>query len=156
MSRQVLTKNFVEILHLPGVSDKIQDLMKKWQGTADTSFPTDAAATEAGWEMVVAAFFDKRKSTNFFKVIQTMDGVGSIRKSSVDLVYEPMEVESVLPARGGGLSVVMKGRKRGVPFNLEYSKGTRKFGMVGKTNPRPFWFDESPAVGPESGPGGVV
>ncbi len=143
MQKQVLTKNFVEVLHLPGTTERIEELMKKWCGAADLTFPTDPATSEAGWVMTVAAFFDKRKSTNFCKAVQAMDGVGSIRKSCVDTSYDPMDVASFAPGRRGALSVLQKGKKRAVTFAPEFQKGTHRFGAVGKTNPRPFWFDEA-------------
>ncbi|KAK9827041.1 hypothetical protein WJX74_004453 [Apatococcus lobatus] len=148
MQRQVLTKNYVEVLHLPALSERIQELIVKWSGVQDTSFPTDAATAEAGWAMTVAVFYDKRKSTSFYKGVQVLNGVGSIRKSSVDTVYEHLDAQSVTHGRQGKLSVLPHGKRRPVTLTLQHSKGTQRFGVVGNKTPRPFWFDEGAVRAP--------
>lgn len=150
--RQVLTRNFVEVLHLPALSEQVRGLIEKWSGKEDTSFPPDAATAEAGWATTVAAFFDKRKSTSFYKAMQVLDGVGSIRKSSLDTVYEPLDAATVTHGRQGRLSVLPVGKRRPVTLTLQHTKGTQRFGVVGTKTPRPFWFDEAAVRGIGSDP----
>lgn len=142
MQRQAISKHFIEVVHVPSAQASITQPMEKWGGKVDTSFPLDEAATAAGWATTVAAFFDKRKSTNFAKGMRELPGVGSIKRTFTTIDYAPMEVESVTPGRKGSLSLLQRGKKRPVTFVEEFRKGEQVFGTVGRQNPRPFWFDE--------------
>lgn len=143
MQKQTLSKNFVEVIHMPNLDEQIQALMTKYSGLLDKTFPIDPRTSEAGWGTTVAAFFDKRKSTNFMKAVQSLDGIGSIRKSMTETTYHPLDLESFVPGKNGALRVMQRGKKRAVTFEPEHQKGSFRYGLVGKTNPRPFWFDSA-------------
>lgn len=141
MQSQTLVKNFVEVMHEPARLDAVLELMRKSGGTADASIQQNPAAE--GWTTTIAVFFDRRKSTTFCKNVTQHEGVGSVRRSSEDVTYAPMSVEKVSSGRNGALSVLVVGKKRPLRFVIEHSKHTQRFGKVGKTNPRRFWYDEA-------------
>lgn len=128
---------------MPALEGEVGGLMKKFGGSVDNSFPVDPRTIEAGWATTVAAFFDKRKSTNYMKAVQSLDGIGSIRKSMTEITYSPLDVESFVPGRNGVLKIMRKGTKRAVSFEPEFERGSLRFGLIGKTTPRPFWFDSA-------------
>ena len=137
MQKQTLSKNFIEVIHMPTLEEQINSMMSKYGGSADKTFPVDPRTTEAGWSTTVAAFFDKRKSISFMKAVQSLDGIGSIRKSMTETTYHPLDLESFVPGRNGSLRVMQRGKKRAVTFDPEYQKDSFRYGTVGKTNPRP-------------------
>lgn len=143
MQARTLVKNFVEVVHQPAKAQQIKDLTAKWGGVAEASIQPQPDVEKAGWMTTVVTFFDRRKSTCFCKAVAQEEGIGSVRRSSQDVSYSYMPVQRVSTSRNGALSVLQKSKKRPVTFRLEHAKNSQRFGLVGKTNPRAFWYDEN-------------
>ena len=140
---RTLVKNFVEVMHLPAKTQVIKELISKWGGSVETSTKPELEPQQSSWITTVVMFFDRRKSTSFSKAVTQQEGIGSVRRSSQDVTYAYLPVQRVSVGRSGMMSVLPQNKKRPVSFRIEHTKATQQYGLVGRTNPRTFWYDEA-------------